>query len=184
MNSEPQFLSFKGLKQYTPEHGWDQVNAVLHAHTQPRATPDPASAPHLTPQTSPQAAMHVPPENVPTLTETPEPAPQHNASPLFDPLMQELFEQLRVPPSDELTQTWRTIAAEVNLLTQRMALQRELQERLHKLDQDLADLRGTILSHLNDVQQAADQQLTSARLRAEVSALAQTKLAAKLNPHR
>ena len=172
MNSEPQFLSFKGLKQYTPEHGWDQVNAVLQAHAQPRATPEPA------------AAAHVPPENVPTLTETPEPAPQHNASPLFDPLIQELFEQLRVPPSDELTQTWRTIAAEVNLLTQRMALQRELQERLHKLDQDLADLRGTILSHLNEVQQAADQQLTSARLRAEVSALAQTKLAAKLNPHR
>ena len=74
----------------------------------------------------------------------------------------------------------RTIAAEVNLLTERMALQRELQERLHKLDHELANLRGTILSHLSDVQHAADQQLTSARLRAEVSALAQTKLSAKL----
>jgi hypothetical protein len=61
-----------------------------------------------------------------------------------------------------------------------MALQRELQERLHKLDQDLIDLRGNILSHLSEVQQAADQQLSSARLRAEVSALAQTKLVAKL----
>ena len=179
MNTEPQFLSFKGLKQYTPEHGWDQVNAVLQAHTQPPATPASAAS-----HAAPYAAAPVPPENVPTLTETPEPAPQANASPLFDPLIHELFEQLRVPPSDELTQTWRTIAAEVNLLTQRMALQRELQERLHKLDQDLADLRGTILTHLNDVQQAADQQLTSARLRAEVSALAQTKLAAKLTPHR
>jgi hypothetical protein len=175
MNSEPQFLSFKGLKQYTPEHGWDQVNAVLQAHTQAPGAPEPSAR---------FQAKQVPPDNVPTLTETPEPAPQANASPLFDPLIQELFEQLRVPPSDELTQTWRTIAAEVNLLTQRMALQRELQERLHKLDQDLADLRGTILMHLNDVQQAADQQLTSARLRAEVSALAQTKLAAKLTPHR
>ncbi len=62
-----------------------------------------------------------------------------------------------------------------------MALQRELRERLQKLDQDLQDLRGNILEHLRDVQQAADQQLSSARLRAEVSALAQTKLAAKLN---
>jgi ElaB/YqjD/DUF883 family membrane-anchored ribosome-binding protein len=79
-----------------------------------------------------------------------------------------------------LTQTWRTIAAEVNLLTERMALQRELQERLQKLDHELTSLRSTILSHLSDVQQAADQQLTSARLRAEVSALAQTKLSAKL----
>jgi hypothetical protein len=103
---------------------------------------------------------------------------------MFDPLIHELFEQLRVPPSDELTQTWRTIAAEVNLLTQRMALQRELKERLQKLDQDLVDLRGTILSHLADVQLAADQQLSAARLRAEVSALAETKLAAKLKPYK
>ena len=103
---------------------------------------------------------------------------------MFDPLIHELFEQLRVPPSDELTQTWRTIAAEVNLLTERMALQRELQERLQKLDHELVNLRSTILSHLTEVQHAADQQLSSARLRAEVSALAQTKLSAKLTNKR
>ncbi len=169
MSSEPQFLSFKGLKQYTPEDGWGQVNAILQSHTQTQ--PSPSNMP-------PKAGI---PENVPTLTETPE-ATDPNASPLFDPLIHELFEQLRVPPSDELTQTWRTIAAEVNLLTQRMALQRELKERLQKLDQDLNNLRGAILSHLAEVQHVADHQLSSARLRAEVSALAQTKLAAKLNP--
>jgi Mor family transcriptional regulator len=109
---------------------------------------------------------------------------QNTASPLFDPLISELFDQLRVAPSDELTQTWRTIAAEVNLLTQRMALQRELQERARKLEIDLVDLRSSIMSHLKDVQNVADQQLTSARLRSEVSALAQTKLAAKLNQRR
>jgi hypothetical protein len=188
MNSEPQFLSFKGLKQYTPEDGWGQVNQILQSHTQQPPDPVPptthrqahtqAHTPH------PQAPRYqTVPDNVPTLTETPD-APEVNASPMFDPLIHELFEQLRVPPSDELTQTWRTIAAEVNLLTQRMALQRELKERLQKLDQDLIDLRGTILSHLADVQHAADQQLSSARLRAEVSALAQTKLAAKLNPNK
>ncbi len=167
MSSEPQFLSFKGLKQYTPEDGWGQVNAILQSHAQ-----------------QPQHPQHTAPvpDNVPTLTETPDTS--SHTSPMFDPLINELFEQLRVPPSDELTQTWRTIAAEVNLLTQRMALQRELQERLQKLDQDLLDLRGTILSHLADVQHAADQQLSSARLRAEVSALAQTKLAAKLTNQR
>jgi hypothetical protein len=176
MSSEPQFLSFKGLKQYTPEDGWGQVNQILQSHTQQATAPQ---AMH-TPQAQRPEAM---PDNVPTLTESPD-VPELNASPMFDPLIHELFEQLRVPPSDELTQTWRTIAAEVNLLTQRMALQRELKERLQKLDQDLVDLRGTILSHLADVQHAADQQLSSARLRAEVSALAQTKLTAKLNPHR
>ena len=170
MSSEPQFLSFKGLKQYTPEDGWGQVNAILQSHTQQAAAqPAPQQAtPHVAPV----------PDNVPTLTETHETS--DNTSPMFDPLIHELFEQLRVPPSDDLTQTWRTIAAEVNLLTERMALQRELQERLQKLDHELANLRGTILSHLSDVQQAADQQLISARLRAEVSALAQTKLSAKL----
>ena len=173
MSTEPQFLSFKGLKQYTPEEGWGQVNAILQSHAQqPSAQPQQAPQPHY-----PHAAAAVP-DNVPTLTEMPDTTPV--GSTMFDPLINELFEQLRVPPSDELTQTWRTIAAEVNLLTERMALQRELQERLHKLDHELANLRGTILSHLSDVQQAADQQLTSARLRAEVSALAQTKLSAKL----
>jgi len=184
MSSEPQFLSFKGLKQYTPEDGWGQVNAILQSHTQPASSPAPAQAqapasyqPSHQPSYQPQ--HQAVPDNVPTLTETPD---DHagQTSQMFDPLINELFEQLRVPPSDDLTQTWRTIAAEVNLLTERMALQRELQERLHKLDQELLNLRGTILSHLSEVQHAADQQLTAARLRAEVSALAQTKLSAKL----
>ena len=98
--------------------------------------------------------------------------------------MDVLFEKLRASPNDQLTQTWRTIAAEVNLLTQRMALQRELQERLRRIDQDLSDLRSTILHHLQDVEQAAHQQLSTARHRADMSALAQSKLAAKLNADR
>ena len=174
MSSEPQFLSFKGLKQYTPDEGWGQVNAILQSHAQQPAQPQPQPQTYQHHQPQQQAV----PDNVPTLTETPD--AHTGASAMFDPLIHELFEQLRVPPSDDLTQTWRTIAAEVNLLTERMALQRELQERLQKLDQELLSLRATILSHLSDVQQAADQQLTSARLRAEVSALAQTKLSAKL----
>ena len=184
MSSEPQFLSFKGLKQYTPEDGWGQVNAILQSHTQQAAAQAPQQpAPAATSQAFAHPAYgHQPqppaPESVPTLTETFD--GREDSAAVFDPLINELFEQLRVPPSDDLTQTWRTIAAEVNLLTERMALQRELQERLQKLDQELLNLRGTILSHLADVQQAADQQLTSARLRAEVSALAQTKLSAKL----
>lgn len=98
--------------------------------------------------------------------------------------MQALFEQLSAAPNDHLTQTWHTIAAELNLLTQRMALQRELQERLQRIDQDLMDLRSTILQHLQEVEEAANQQLSSARHRADMSALAQSKLAAKLNADR
>jgi hypothetical protein len=178
MSSEPQFLSFKGLKQYTPEDGWGQVNAILQSHAQHAGVQQPAQQPAASQPHHYQPQHQAVPDNVPTLTETPDASTEGTA--VFDPLINELFEQLRVPPSDDLTQTWRTIAAEVNLLTERMALQRELQDRLQKLDQELLNLRGTILSHLSDVQQAADQQLTSARLRAEVSALAQTKLSAKL----
>ena len=173
MSTEPQFLSFKGLKQYTPEEGWGHVNAILQSH---HAQPQASVPPQPQPIQRPAPAV---PENVPTLTEEPS-TEQSGDVQMFDPLISELFEQLRVPPSDELTQTWRTIAAEVNLLTQRMALQRELQERLQKLEHEMQDLRGTIMQHLGDVQRAADQQLNSARLRAEVSALAQTKLSAKL----
>lgn len=158
MSAEPQFLSFKGLKQYTPGEGWGHVAAPGKVASKPI------------------------PDNVPTLTETPDVQAQDKDSPLSDQLIGELFDQLRASPNDELTQTWRTIAAEVNLLTQRMALQRELQDRLHKLDQDVAELRQSIVEHLEHVPRAAEQHLSSARLRAEVSALAQTKLSAKLKP--
>ncbi len=190
MSIEPQFLSFKGLKQYTPEDGWAEVNAMLNSRTGAPTASASNAAPSQASQAANSPVHHAMPDisldlDLPTLTETAEPpAPPVKASdksPMFDPLISELVDQLKVPPTDELTQTWRTIAAEVNLLTQRMALQRELQERLSKLDLELTELRGTIMSHLRDVQQAADQQLTSARLRAEVSALAQTKLTAKLN---
>jgi len=117
---------------------------------------------------------------VPTLTDTPD-IDQRRPTVGFDPLIQELFEQLQSPPGDELTQTWRTISAEVNLLTQRMAMRRELQERLARLDHEMADLRQDILAHLRQVQHAADQHVSAARLRAEVSALAKSKLATKLN---
>jgi hypothetical protein len=169
MSAEPQFLSFKGLKQYSPEDGWGQVH-------------------NLTPAGSPMAKASAPPpsvpDNVPTLTDTFVDAPDEIKNSMSDPSMESLFEQLRAAPNDSLTHTWRTVAAEVNLLTQRMALQRELKERLRQLDQDLVNLRSTILLHLREVEQAAEQQLLSARQRADTSALAQSKLAAKLNADR
>jgi hypothetical protein len=64
MSTEPQFLSFKGLKQYTPDDGWGQVNALLQSHA--RAAAAPAEAP-----AAPQ--YNYAPEKVPTLTETQEP---------------------------------------------------------------------------------------------------------------
>ena len=89
MSAEPQFLSFKGLKQYTPEQGWGQVNDLLQAHRDNSYPPTPANEPKAIP------------DNVPTLTDVPEPNEDPSSS-LFDPLMNELFEQLRIAPTDEL----------------------------------------------------------------------------------
>ena len=97
-----------------------------------------------------------------------------------DPLLSELFEQLHQPPQDELTQNWKIIATSVNILSQRMAQRRDLKERLNKLDLELESLRSNILHDLEDIQKAADQQLSMARLRAEVSTLAQARLASRL----
>lgn len=97
-----------------------------------------------------------------------------------DPLLDELFEQLEKPAPDDLTQNWRVIASSVNRLSQRMSEQRELRNKLNEIDQELEDLRHTILHDLHDIEQAAVQQLSMARLRAEVSALAQARLASHL----
>jgi len=44
----------------------------------------------------------------------------------------------------------------------------------------LDKLRNTILQDLQEIQRASDQQLSMARLRAEVSSLAQARLSSKL----
>jgi len=99
---------------------------------------------------------------------------------LHDPLLSELFEQLHQPPKDELAQSWKLIAQSVNLLSQRMAQQRELKQHLEKIEQELVDLRQNILHDLKEIQSASDSQLSMARLRAEVSSLAQARLSSRL----
>jgi hypothetical protein len=100
---------------------------------------------------------------------------------LHDPLLGELFEQLNRPAKDEnVIANWKVIAGSVSLLSQRMNQQRELRKRLSTIDVELDALRQTILKDLQEIQRAADQQLSMARLRAEVSSLAQARLASRL----
>ncbi len=99
---------------------------------------------------------------------------------LQDPLLGELFEQLHQPPQDELAHNWKVIATSVSILSQRMNQQRELRQRLLSIDQELDKLRSTILQDLQEIQRASDQQLSMAKLRAEVSSLAQARLSSKL----
>jgi hypothetical protein len=112
----------------------------------------------------------------------PQPAPIEQASSevLQDPLLGELFEQLNRPAQDDLAHNWKVIAGSVSLLSQRMNQQRELRKRLSTIDVELDALRNTILKDLQEIQRSADQQLSLARLRAEVSSLAQARLASRL----
>jgi hypothetical protein len=115
-----------------------------------------------------------------TETEETPATPQEASEVLHDPLLGELFEQLNRPAQDDLAQNWKVIAGSVSLLSQRMNQQRELRKRLSTIDVELDALRNTILKDLQEIQRSADQQLSMARLRAEVSSLAQARLASRL----
>lgn len=171
--AQEKFLAFKGLKQYDPGMGWASVHNFAEppdtsqgkAQTTPVHTEDPLST-----ESGLQAA----------LDNARMEAAHSAAEVLHDPLLGELFEQLHQPPKDELAQSWKLIAQSVNLLSQRMAQQRELREHMNKLEQELDLLRQNILHDLKEIQRASDSQLSMARLRAEVSSLAQARLSSRL----
>lgn len=171
MSSE-KFLHFKGLKQYDPGMGW----ASVHNLNEPPSLPDAARAPQAL--DSNEAAEDR--ELQEALEAARKQAGHSSAEVLHDPLLGELFDQLNQPPKDELAQQWKLIAHSVNLLSQRMAQQRELRQHLIELEEELTHLRQTILHDLKEIQRASDHQLSMARLRAEVSSLAQARLSSRL----
>lgn len=167
------FIPRKGLKQYIPDQGWvtpGQEVAPAESAMAPRDGPGLAAWEQ--PQTDAQPA--------PLLSASPSPRENHLGEGLRDPLLGELLEQLHTPPTDDLTQHWQRIAAEVAQLNQGMREQRRLREELAAIDAQLLDLRSTILNDLHAVQRIADHQLVQARLRSEVSTLAQNRLATRL----
>ena len=203
--AEDKFLAFKGLKQYDPDSGWASVSPTDSAseefsdehhdsyeHDQQMRNHDLGEDFYIDPHfekdlnelsldlsrdsdSGPYSRKNSQPR-----TGTTNKDRQQEDINLSDPLLSELFEQLNQPPQDELTQNWKIIATSVNILSQRMAQRRDLKERLNKLDLELESLRSNILHDLEDIQKAADQQLSMARLRAEVSTLAQARLASRL----
>jgi hypothetical protein len=171
--AEEKFLAFKGLKQYDPGMGW----ASVHNFTEVQSTDMHHMSQHAFDEEQSKQQTH----NLQALAEAArDDAPSAPEQVLQDPLLGELFEQLHQPPQDELAHNWKVIATSVNILSQRMNQQRELRKRLTSIDQELDKLRSTILQDLQEIQRASDQQLSMARLRAEVSSLAQARLSSKL----
>ena len=175
--AEEKFLAFKGLKQYDPGMGWAQVQANTperHNEEQPCPTGQEMSDPVFGDQYyAAQSYSEINQQAAQTIAKA-------SSEVLHDPLLGELFEQLNRPAQDELAQNWKVIAGSVSLLSQRMNQQRELRKRLSTIDVELDTLRQTILKDLQEIQRSADQQLSMARLRAEVSSLAQARLASRL----
>ena len=182
--NQDQFLAFKGLKQYTPEVGWESLDAQgiqaadTLAPSRPSSLGVQTSGPHAhqdfqTPSRSSQGQRSNP---IPSHASTPAQR-SHTGD---DPLITELFDQLRQPVEYQLSKRWKTIATQVNLLSQRMEQQRQLRAQLTAIEEESQSLRVQILSHLDEVQHTADKQLSVARLRVEVSSLARHKLADKL----
>jgi len=187
---QDKFLAFKGLKQYSPESGWESVghahegqgqaqnhdllqatlNSTLPLGAQTGGPYAHASTKSAPPQQS-MNAMHTA-DGLQTFKN-----PRHHQD---DPLITELFDQLRQPVEDELSASWKLIASNVNLLTQRMDQERLLKAQLKALEEETQTLRAQILTHLEDVQKTADRQLSVARLRVEVSNMAKSKLSDKL----
>ena len=170
--AEEKFLAFKGLKQYDPSMGW----ASVHNFAEPPAPSSPSEV-QANEDNFATESSQAHDQSAPLSLES----PGHQAAQVLqDPLLGELFDQLHQPPQDELAQSWKMIAHGVNLLSQRMAQQRALREQLTKIDQELDLLRQNILHDLKEIQRASDSQLSMARLRAEVSSLAQTRLSSRL----
>ena len=168
------FIPRKGLKQYIPDQGW----VTPGQEVDPAIT---AVASSLEP--APDAAALVPLEDFQDDGHSASPRPtfdSHLGEGLRDPLLGELLEQLHTPPTDELTDHWQRIAAEVSQLNQGMREQKRLREELATIEAQLLGLRSTILNDLHAVQRIADHQLVQARLRSEVSTLAQNRLATRL----
>ena len=174
---QDKFLAFKGLKQYSPESGWESLGGESQDPDQLSAPSSdmPLGAQTVGPfanQSSPMTA-HARIQDAANKIR----APRAQAE---DPLINELFDQLRQPVEDELSSSWKLIANNVNLLTQRMDQQRLLKAQLKALEEETQTLRIQILTHLEDVQKTADRQLSVARLRVEVSNMAKSKLSDKL----
>ncbi len=172
---QDKFLAFKGLKQYSPESGWGSLGSEGQDQLRPQDSDMSLGAQtvglyaHQQVSTGTHARMQDAANKIK--------APRAQAE---DPLINELFDQLRQPVEDELSSSWKLIANNVNLLTQRMDQQRLLKAQLKALEEETQTLRIQILTHLEDVQKTADRQLSVARLRVEVSNMAKSKLSDKL----
>ena len=126
------FIPRKGLKQYIPDQGW----------VTPESTSENPNGLLANGDTTLEEGPTLDPEA--NLLAQSDPAPAREGSlgeGLRDPLLGELLEQLHTPPTDELTQHWSRIAAEVSELNHGMREQKRLRDELTEVESRLLILR-------------------------------------------
>lgn len=162
MSNDHQFLSFKGLKYYNPNEGWNEVNDPQKSYINPIHKTEHLRQPELK---EPTKSVKI---------------PIYSKSMFFDPLTKDLLDRVCIDASDALSTIWRDITDEIDLLEQYFSTRRELIEQVNMLDQETKVLQATITEQLDQVQELADQQIFTANLRAKISAVAQSRLLGKL----
>lgn len=179
MSQDP-FLSFKGLKQYTPETGWESLQSDHASLSTAQTRNSSLGAQTGGPNAHQDFNAHPSSQAYPSARQPAAQYPSAQRHSGDDPLINELFDQLKHPVDDELSKNWKVIASNVNALSQRLDQLRLLKSQLNALESETQSLRSQILTQLEDVQHTAERQLSVARLRIEVSSLARHKLAEKL----
>jgi hypothetical protein len=106
-------------------------------------------------------------------------SPASNATPVH-PLLTEILQHLGESAQHTLAHRWHHISDLSNDLSLQMTLQAELQTQLQLVEQRVSGLKQEINALLSEAQDTAEQELTQARMRAEISRLTHNKLSARL----
>ena len=97
------------------------------------------------------------------------------------PLISEVFHHLSRNSADPLTQSWTGISAKTHVLCAQLEVEADLKKRLNAVQQRISSLKSELSEELQPAQTAADQLLSEAALRAEVSRLTYSQLTERLN---
>jgi methyl-accepting chemotaxis protein len=102
------------------------------------------------------------------------------AAPVLHPLISDIIQQLGDSANNPLSQRWHHISELTTDLSANMSLQTELQNQLTSVMKRVDDLKQELNAMLQEAQDAAEQELSQARARAEMSRLTHSKLNARL----
>lgn len=146
------FLAFKGLKFYNPVKGWKNIE-INNSNEDD--------------------------ENLCRPNESAKVGEGDSEGLICDPLMKDLFERLCLDSSDPLAVIWSEISDEIDLFQQYLTAKKNLVDQIGLIDQEINSLHEAIITHLDEAQELAIQQISTVNLRVKISAVAKSRLLVK-----